>query len=134
VVASPSTPAPSPAIRADEVALRITADAPIDRVSAPGIHGAEVDGTVAKLVVARWGGDLPIEAVLEGGVKAHAVAESDGPRAISLVDDPVPPPIASTPSSAAPPVPEPRSTARPAGHVAPPAQRPSELHANPYGP
>ncbi|HEY6459702.1 MAG TPA: serine/threonine-protein kinase, partial [Polyangiaceae bacterium] len=136
-VAVPATTRSVSGVSADEVALRLTADGPIDRVSAPGIHGAEVDGVHARLVVARWGGDLPLEAVLEGGATARALAASDGSRDIHLVTVAQPLPAASSAGPAtAPPAPtasEPKSTPRPP-RPPPAARPPGELHANPYGP
>jgi hypothetical protein len=132
-----SSPAPSGDVAADEVSLQLTADAPIERVSAPGIHDAQVDGSHARLVVARWGGELPIDAVLAGGHAAHAVATSDGPRELRLVAAPDAPPAPSATASAsvqpAPSASAPRTkpTPRPVrpGTGAPPQ---SELHQNPY--
>lgn len=111
----------------DEVALELSADAPIESVRALGMRDVQVRGTEARLVVARWGGELPIDAVLEGGRAARVVAESDGPRVLQLA------PLAPPPS-AAPPPPTPAEARRPA-HPRPVAPPPtSELHANPYGP
>ena len=135
LVATASATGSSRDVGADEVVLELTADAPIDRVSAPGIHGAQVDGAHAKLVVARWGGELPIEAALEGGSTARAVAQSDGMREIRLLTVPAPLSVASSapPAVAPPPAPEARPTPRPARP--PPGPRPAgELQANPYGP
>ncbi|HEY1692349.1 MAG TPA: serine/threonine-protein kinase [Polyangiaceae bacterium] len=133
-IASSASTQPS-GVSADEVALRLTADGPIDRVSAPGIHGAEVDGAHARLVVARWGGDLPLEAVLAGGATARAVAASDGSRDIHLATVARPPPVASSAAIALPPpaASEPKSAPKPA-HPPPAGRPPGELHANPYGP
>jgi serine/threonine-protein kinase len=134
VVASAATASASSRVGADEVALTVTADAPIDRVSAPGIHGAEVNGAQAKLVVARWGGDLPIEAVLDGGAVARGTATSDGSRSIHLVTAPPAVPQASSPPAPSPAAAPPASThpaARPV-HSPPPARTGPELHANPY--
>jgi hypothetical protein len=124
-------------VSADEVALTITADGPIDRVSAPGIHGAQVEGAHARLVVARWGGDLPLEAVLEGGAVARATADSDGSRTIHLVTVPTAAPLASSapaasaPSTSAPAPATTHVTAHPS-HPPAPARPGGELHANPY--
>jgi serine/threonine-protein kinase len=138
VVATTSSAAPSGGLAADEVSLELTAEAPIERVSAPGIHDAQVDGTHAHLVVARWGGDLPVDAVLAGGRAAHVVATSDGPRDLRLVTAAaaqVPPPPPSAAASAPPALassaprqkPVPRTT-RPASGGSPQG----ELHQNPY--
>jgi serine/threonine-protein kinase len=137
-----ASPASSSDVAADEVSLQLAADAAIERISAPGIHSAQVDGPRARLVVARWGGDLPIDAVLAGGRFAHAVATSDGPRELKLLGAAEATPEAPSPSSAsgateppptASPAPAPRSgavprKARPSG--AAPLQ--TELHQNPY--
>ena len=141
VVAS-SHPASSRDVGADEVVLQLTADAPIARVSAPGIHGSRVDGPSARLVVARWGGDLAIDATLEGGLTARGVARSEGPREIQLLTvspDLVVAPSASRPpaaaTSASTPTAEPRPSAKPAhGPSRAPAgtRSPPELHTNPY--
>ena len=138
VTTAGSAPVGSTGVRPDEVVIHLTADTPIDRVSAPGIHDAEVEGASARLVVARWGGDLLIEAVLEGGATARALAQLDGPRDIHLVT------AAAVPGSASAPPPvaskEPRSAVRPAPPAPAPLRPPpagpaqGDLHANPYGP
>ena len=130
--------ASSGGVAADEVSLQLTADAPIERVSAPGIHTAQVDGVKARLVVARWGGDLTIDAVLAGGRSAHVVATSGGPRELALVTDaaPVtPPPALSAPLVVEPPPAASSSVPRFKGPRQPrpvPASAPPELHQNPY--
>jgi len=85
---SASLTAPSSTVAADEVVLELTADAPIESVRALGMRDVRVRGPRARLVVARWGGELGIDAVLEGGTAVHAVALSDGPRNIALVPAP----------------------------------------------
>ena len=141
VVVAASSPASSRDVGTDEVALELTADAPIERVSAPGIHGSRVDGPIARLVVARWGGDLPIDATLEGGLTARAMARSEGPRQLRLLTvaaDPTAAPSASTSPSGATTASLPTAAPRPsakAGHApahAPGARPPPELHTNPY--
>jgi serine/threonine-protein kinase len=139
VVAPPQTSSAVSAagnpVAADEVVLQVVADAAIERISAPGIHSATLDGTHARLVVARWGGELVIDAVLAGGAAAHAVARSDGPREIALAT--AAPAVAVTaPSTAAPASPATQST-RPPQRTSRPAAPPrpgSELQSNPYGP
>jgi hypothetical protein len=132
-----STRAPSSSdVGADEVALDLTAEAPIDRVSAPGIHGAQVDGAHVRLLVARWGGDLAIDATLEGGLKARVVARSEGPRTLRLLTVPADAaPSDSTAPGGSAAGPALSASARP-GHlpVRPTGTRPpAELHSNPYG-
>lgn len=116
----------------DEVVLDLSADAAIESVRALGMRDVRVRGAHARLVVARWGGELGIDAVLEGGKPAHAVALSDGPRDLALV--PVAPALASTTRPA-----EPRPAAHPRSGGAgattqPPAAPTPELQSNPYGP
>ena len=130
---SASLTAPSSTVAADEVVLELTADAPIESVRALGMRDVRVRGPRARLVVARWGGELGIDAVLEGGTAVHAVALSDGPRNIALV------PAAVTAVVSAPRPPDPRPAARPrAGGGSTTTQAPgtptSELQSNPYGP
>jgi hypothetical protein len=123
-------------VAADEVVLQVVADTTIERISAPGIHTATLDGTHARLVVARWGGELDIDAVLVGGGAARAVARSDGPRQIALatVAPPAVPDVATSAAVPIAPPPSARSTPRVGHPAAPPAKPGSELHANPYGP
>ena len=80
-----SSPAGTRELAADEVALDLTADSPIESVRALGMRDVEVRGTQARLVVARWGGDLPIDGVLAGGRAVRVVARSDGPHTLALV-------------------------------------------------
>jgi serine/threonine-protein kinase len=133
VAASSSPPAPPVSVRADEVVLRLTADVPVEGVSAPGIHDAKVDGTSVRLVVARWGGELAIDAALQGGSHAHAVARSGGPQELHLETDA--PASSQAASSAPPPVlsaPSARPAVRPTRGAAT-GRPPAELQANPYG-
>jgi eukaryotic-like serine/threonine-protein kinase len=133
--ASASVP-PAPAtVAADEVVLELSAESPIESVRALGMRDVSVRGSQARLVVARWGGELGIDAVLEGGTAAHAVALSDGPRDIVLA--PVITAIISAPRPAASapvgPASRPGAHARPNGAATPGAPT-SELQSNPYGP
>ncbi|HEX8794841.1 MAG TPA: serine/threonine-protein kinase [Polyangiaceae bacterium] len=132
--ASASAPAPTQTVAADEVVLELTAEAPIESVRALGMRDVRVRGPRARLVVARWGGELGIDAVLEGGTPAHAVALSDGPRDIVLV-----PAITAVVSAPRPPEPRPAGHSRTGGGPATPQpQSPGaptpELQSNPYGP
>jgi serine/threonine protein kinase len=128
---SSSTPATSATVAADEVVLDLSAESPIESVRALGMRDVRVRGSRARLVVARWGGELGIDAVLEGGTAAHAVALSDGPRDIVLA-----PIITAIVSAPRPPEPKPGPRARPAGAATaqPPGTPTSELQSNPYGP
>jgi serine/threonine-protein kinase len=126
--ASSAPPGASATVALDEVVLELTAEAPIESVRALGMRDVRVRGPRARLVVARWGGELGIDAVLEGGTAVHAVALSDGPRDISLV------PVISAPRPS-----EPRPSAHPrpgsGGATNPPAATATkELQSNPYGP
>jgi hypothetical protein len=137
-VASASASAQNPgvpsslALAADEVALELIAVGPLQSVHAPGMRSAQVRDTHASVVVARWGGELAIDGVLQDGRAVHAVAQSDGPLSIALQpvaqpqQEPVAPPPSTRPSKppAKPPPPANTSTPTPA----------SELHQNPYGP
>jgi hypothetical protein len=131
-----ASPARAETVAPDEVVLELTADAPIESVRALGMRDVRVRGSRARLVVARWGGELGIDAVLEGGTAAHAVALSDGPHNIALVPV-ITAPVINVQSASRPP--EPRPAARPhAGGgpttTQPPATPTSELQSNPYGP
>jgi len=129
---SSSIAAPSTTVAPDEVALELTADAPIESVRALGMRDVRVRGSRARLVVARWGGELGIDAVLEGGTAVHAVALSDGPRNIALV-----PAITAVVSAPRPPDPRPAARPRAGGGsttIQPPGTPTSELQSNPYGP
>jgi serine/threonine-protein kinase len=128
-------PPSSREVAPDEVAIELTADTTIESVRALGMRDVQVRGSQARLVVARWGGDLSIDAVLEGERAAHAVARSDGPRALHL--DPVVPAAVATPvdePSAEPPPPDAARPAPPARPKATGGAHAPELHANPYGP
>ncbi len=132
VASSASQPSASATVAADEVVLELSADAPIESVRALGMRDVRVRGSKARLVVARWGGELGIDAVLEGGTAAHAVALSDGPRDIVLT-----PAITAVVSAPRPPEPRPAVRPRPGGATTttpPPGTPTSELQSNPYGP
>ena len=139
-IASASASAQSPgvpsalALAADEVALELSADAPFQSVHAPGMRAAQMRDTHASLVVARWGGELAIDGMLQDGRAVHAVAQSDGPRSVVLQPEAVPEPDVPAPSASTRPLKTPGKvppTPPPGPNSPTPA---SELHQNPYGP
>jgi serine/threonine protein kinase len=69
-----SSPAPSQSAAppVDEVTIALTADAPIESVTATGMKRVDLDGKTAKLVVETPAHDLKIEATLKGGKHASA--------------------------------------------------------------
>jgi eukaryotic-like serine/threonine-protein kinase len=120
----------------DEVTLELVAESAIETVRTPGLRSSRVTGTTAHLVVSRWAGDLPIDAVLADGRPVHVVASSDGPRELALVPTAIAPPPADASAAPSASTPAPPSVRVPA---APPPMggggRPSpELHKSPYGP
>jgi hypothetical protein len=114
VSAQPSAPS-------NDVEIVLVADTPIQSVRAPGARDVTVEGTRAKLHLSRWTGTLTIDAVLAGGMLAHATALEGSVGEVRLervVAD------AGRPAAAHPKPPPP-----------PPPSQPSEdLHGNPYGP
>lgn len=65
-------PSQSAAPPADEVTIALTADAPIESVTATGMKRVDLDGKTAKLVVETPTHDLKIDATLKGGKHATA--------------------------------------------------------------
>jgi eukaryotic-like serine/threonine-protein kinase len=127
-----ASPGDTSDVAPDEVAIELTAQASIESVRALGMRDVSVRDNHARLVVSRWGGELPIDGVLQGGVAVHVVARSDGPRDLVLA------PVATvtSPASVAPATTKPTTKT---GTKTPPPQttsvptQTSELHENPYG-
>jgi hypothetical protein len=93
----------------------ISADAPIRSVDVAGLKRVELDGSRAKITVAKFSGMLEIDATLEGGKHARGSAQASGPRDVALATQ--------LPSS--------KPSAKPKPTVMP--VRTSELQSNPYG-
>jgi eukaryotic-like serine/threonine-protein kinase len=123
-----AAPRPS-AVAADELSLDLDAPSTIASLRTPGLRSSRLDGTSARIVVARWAGELPIDVVLADGRSARVVALSDGPRELLVVPAPSTPPSASPPATTAPP-----PHAAPPPRPAPASPATPELHKSPYGP
>jgi eukaryotic-like serine/threonine-protein kinase len=104
-IAPSATPSVIPAT--DEVTISLTADAPIENVSAPGMRRVELEGTTARLVVATPTKELKVDATLKGGKRVSATLAT-GVRQAKL----------------AAPIPTGKPTAAPTA---------TELQSNPYG-
>jgi serine/threonine-protein kinase len=116
-VAAGSTPK---AEDADVTLVTVHADTVILGVRAPGAKRVEIVGDHATLYVAPWTGALSIDAVLEGGKRAHASAEAGGPNDVVLV----------AVATQAAPVRSSGKSARP--QPSPAGTKKSELQDNPY--
>jgi serine/threonine-protein kinase len=128
----PSAASASPAAP-EAVTLSVRADAPIESVRADGLRVVELDGAVARLVVAPWTGSLLVEAVLHDGTTARARVELAGSHEAHLEPVDAEPATTSSPRPASSAAASPRTPARPRPSTsAEPRQKPSELHENPY--
>jgi serine/threonine-protein kinase len=120
---------------ADVTVLTVRAEVPILGVRALGAKRVEIEGERATLYVTPFAGSLAIDAVLEGGKRAHATAEHGGPTDLFLAL--VPAQLAAAPPPPPPPAPPPppRPAAKPAARPPPAAAagtKKSELQDNPY--
>jgi eukaryotic-like serine/threonine-protein kinase len=89
-VPTPPAPLARPALAADEIALELTADEPVESVRARGLRRVELDGRHARVVVQSWKGALRIEATLSGDqagkpVTATTTASAGGKTSLALV-------------------------------------------------
>jgi serine/threonine-protein kinase len=123
-----AAPAP-PATAADELSLDLDAPSTIASLRTPGLRSSQLNGRSARIVVARWAGELPIDVVFADGRTARVVALSDGPRELLVVPAPSVLPSASPPATTVPP---PHAT--PPSRPAPASPPTPELHKSPYGP
>lgn len=131
------------------VPLVLTADAPIETVTADGLRSIDLSANLARVEVAPWSGDLTVRATLKGGATASAVVSADGPHDVKLVTvpPPAPPPVQepAAVSSAAPSVPSAKASAaaqaapkpkpsgkKPPGTPAPKPPRQPDLKPNPF--
>jgi serine/threonine-protein kinase len=113
------------------VPLVITADAPIETVTAEGLRSIDLSANLARVEVAPWLGDLTVRATLKGGATASAVVPADGPYDVKLVTAAppavAPPPVLPQPppvDSAASSTPSARPTASAAKSAGPKAKKP----------
>jgi len=107
-----------------EIELVLSADAPIEKVHAPGAKRIELEGGRAHVFLSHIEDVEIFDAELADGSKAHGEATRTGPRTIRL-------------KTAAPPAPPPPTVIRPTRPPqTPPPVRPTakpELQDNPYG-
>jgi serine/threonine protein kinase len=100
----PAAPAdPSAGIPANLVALTLTADAPIESVTAEGLRSVELHGNVARVGVAPWSGSLTVRASLKGGAAVGATVDAEGSRDVRLAEmTPASAPNTATAAASAP--------------------------------
>jgi hypothetical protein len=104
--------------------VTVHADTPILGVRAPGAKRVEIVGNDATLYVAPWTGALQIDAVLEGGKRAHASIEPGGANDVVLVPAPAQGAPGARPGGKGP-----RTPPQPAGAS---TAKKNELQDNPY--
>ncbi|HZF48978.1 MAG TPA: serine/threonine-protein kinase [Polyangiaceae bacterium] len=158
VVITLSRGGPGPSYQGSEraeksVPLVLTADAPIETVSADGLRSIDLSANLARVEVAPWSGDLTVRATLKGGASASAVVPAGGPFDVKLVTaappapSPVtppptpavssastaasPPPTASAAPSASPKGKKPDGKGPPTTHTSRPSGQP-DLKPNPF--
>jgi serine/threonine-protein kinase len=113
-----ATAAPS----ASGVSLVLHAPGVIESVRIKGARRVDLDGTTARVTVAPWQGDLPVEVAIAGGVLARATATELGPRELDTTL--VAPTVSAAPSASAAP------KKVPGGNGGKPGK--GELQENPY--
>jgi hypothetical protein len=94
----------------------------IESVRIKGARRVDLDGTTARVTVAPWQGDLPVEVAIAGGVLARATATELGPRELDTTL--VAPTVSAAPSASAAP------KKVPGGNGGKPGK--GELQENPY--
>jgi len=99
-----------------DVELVLLAEKPILGVQAPGATHIDIAGKRATVTVPAWTGTISIDATLESGATARAMAIEHGPRELLL--EAVPPTTSATPQSTA----KPPTTAHAVGTKTPPPQ------------